>query len=367
MMKRENLERKVGGLRRLIESHSAVGLVVVGRAGFAWLSGGGQGAWRCESGRVCACLLVTRDRLCLIASNVDFQRLIDEELVGLPFEPCVYSWQDGSLLSAVRRIVGEGPLLSDIGLAGTVNVGEGMASLRWVLDEDERDLMGHAGRIAAASVEGVARAIRPGVSELEIAGLMARETMLRGGLPLSSVVGSDERIGLYRNPVPTARRLERTVLLGLTVAYRGLAATGYRMACFGKLSADLRRRHEAACRIDAAMMDATRPGSSIDAVLSVGRQAFETQGVGEEYGKCDAGGLAGYEPLECMARPGDSMLVQAHQVFVWGSSLAGTRTGDSLLVGEKENELLTRGENQWPMVRVVVGAREWERPGILVG
>jgi hypothetical protein len=73
------------------------------------------------------------------------------------------------------------------------------------------------------------------------------------------------------------------------------------------------------------------------------------------------GGAAGYEPREYFAFPESTDLVTPGQVYAWNPSITGSKSEDTILVGEKGNEILTEIPG-WP--KMVVDSME--RPAILV-
>jgi hypothetical protein len=76
------------------------------------------------------------------------------------------------------------------------------------------------------------------------------------------------------------------------------------------------------------------------------------------------GGLAGYAPREIVATPEAVDEVAVGQVYAWNPSIAGTKSEDTILVGEQENEVLT-SIPAWPVTRVMVNDRTIRRPAIL--
>jgi antitoxin VapB len=53
------------------------------------------------------------------------------------------------------------------------------------------------------------------------------------------------------------------------------------------------------------------------------------------------------------------------QVFAWNPSITGTKSEDSILVGETANEIITEIAD-WPSINVQVGQQVIKRPAILV-
>jgi antitoxin VapB len=56
--------------------------------------------------------------------------------------------------------------------------------------------------------------------------------------------------------------------------------------------------------------------------------------------------------------------VEIGQVYAWNPSITGTKSEDTILVGENENEILTEIDG-WPTYSVEVNSRIYHRPAIL--
>jgi hypothetical protein len=87
-------------------------------------------------------------------------------------------------------------------------------------------------------------------------------------------------------------------------------------------------------------------------------------GFADEWRLHHQGGPAGYEPREYLATPDSAEVVAEGQVYAWNPSIAGTKSEDTILVGQDGNEVLTAIQG-WPMLPVIVGGQELLRPAIL--
>jgi hypothetical protein len=55
----------------------------------------------------------------------------------------------------------------------------------------------------AVAIEAAARLIEPGMSELEVAGVLAQQVYASGATPVVALIAADERIRNFRHPAPT--------------------------------------------------------------------------------------------------------------------------------------------------------------------
>ncbi len=76
------------------------------------------------------------------------------------------------------------------------------------------------------------------------------------------------------------------------------------------------------------------------------------------------GGPAGYEPREYLAVPGSDELISTGQAYAWNPSIRGTKSEDTILVGEIENEIITQIPD-WPMIPIEYDGQNIKRPAIL--
>jgi Xaa-Pro aminopeptidase len=145
---------------------------------------------------------------------------------------------------------------------------------------------------------------------------------------------------------------------------RGLVCSITRLVHFGKLPDEVRRKMEATAQVDATFIAATRPGQTLGQVLARAIKAYAETGNAREWQLHHQGGPAGYEPREWVATPGATDIVSVGQVYAWNPSITGTKSEDTLLVGESGNEILTT-ITDWPMLSIMVDGQTIQRPAIL--
>jgi antitoxin VapB len=191
--------------------------------------------------------------------------------------------------------------------------------------------------------------VRPGQAEQEIAACLGDETQRRGAQPIVNLIAVDERVVKYRHPLPTDKTLERYALLVLCGRWRGLVCSISRLVHFGPLPDALRRKAEAVAAVDAAYHAATRPGATLGEIIQRGQRVYAETGFAEEWRFHHQGGAAGYEPREVLGTPDSKDVVAVGQAFAWNPSIAGTKSEDTLLVGEQGSEVLTAIDD-WPLL-----------------
>jgi antitoxin VapB len=310
-----------------------------------------------------ASLLFTPAGRYLIANNIEAPRLENEEkLAGKDWEFRVHLWHEHP--SVIAQLTGGLRLGADVPYPGAKDLSPDLGRLRAQLAPEEGERFRELGRLCALAMDSAARAVRPGMSEFEIASLLSREAEQRGVQAIVNLIGTDERIFNYRHPLPTAKLLDRYAMLVLCGRKWGLVASLTRLVHFGPLPAEVRQKAGAVARIDAAFLAATRPGKSIGDVLQSGIDAYARAGYPEEWHFHHQGGPAGYEAREYIAVPGMPEPVVTGQAYAWNPSITGAKSEDTILVGEHGNEILTATPG-WPTLEAEASGTVFQRPAIL--
>lgn len=282
----------------------------------------------------------------------------DEELAGSDIGVVEFPWHDEQ--AAARRVA---ELLGDAGVTAAriaadvarpalpfASLPAEFAPLRWQLTPAEIERYRESGQRASRAVESAAMSVRPGMSEQAISGLLDEHVRGQGLVPLVNLVAADERIFRFRHPIPTARKLERYVMLVTCAAYRGLISNLTRFVHFGEPPAELKRRQQAVADVDAAAILATRTGRSLGDVFVEIQQAYRQAEFADEWKLHHQGGSTGYAPREVVARPGEPTVILENQAFAWNPSITGAKSEDTLLCMPQGHELLTSHSHLWPTI-----------------
>ena len=359
----EELDIKLERLQRLLEERHLDALWLRRVSSFAWATCGGGSHINTASSEGGASLLFTRRERYLVSNNIEIHRLEQEEgLAGQGWQPEVLPWftpQD-----QVSRLVGGLALGADLEMPGAQDVSDDLAWMRARLTTPEQERFRTLGRLCASGMMQAVNAIRPGMTELKIAGLLAEAMESQGVQLVVNLVACDERILAFRHPLPKDRALKRYAMLVACGRKWGLICSLTRLLYFGQLPDALRRKAEATALVDAVMISATRPGVSMGGVFQQAQQAYASAGFPEEWHLHHQGGLAGYEPREIVAAPGTPNPVEIGQAYAWNPSITGTKSEDTILVAADGNQVLTQIDG-WPLREIKIGAQSVLRPEIL--
>jgi Xaa-Pro aminopeptidase len=330
---------------------------------FAWATCGAASYVNTATTNGEAKLLITSSGRYLITNNIEATRLEHEEkLAAQGWEFRVAPWYEAqdtvAELTQGLRLGADGPYPGAADLSGD------LVHFRVNLTPEEGERFRELGRLCAEAMDSAVRAVRPGQTEYQIAGLLAHEAESHGVQAIVNLIATDERVFALRHPLPTDKELERYAMLVLCGRRWGLVCSVTRFVHFGRLPDDLRRKAEAVARIDAAFIAATRPGRSLGEIFQRGMAAYAETGFPDEWRLHHQGGPAGYEPREYAATPYSTDVVSVGQVYAWNPSITGAKSEDTILVGEASNEVLTSIEN-WPTLPVTVDDQEMAHPAIL--
>lgn len=310
-----------------------------------------------------AMLLITAEGRWLITNNVEAARLQrDPRIRAQGWDFSIAPWYQAN--TAVTDLTGARTLGADGFYPGAADLSADLVRLRSALTPEEGERFRALGRLCAEAVCDAVSSVQPGQTGYEIAARLAQEAERRGMQAVVNLVALDSEIFAYRHPLPSNRKLERYAMLILCGRREGLVCSVTRLVHFGKLPDNLRRKLEAVAYVDAALIDATRPGRTLGEVFQRGINAYQAVGFPDEWKLHHQGGLAGYEPREMIAVPGASTIIQAGQVYAWNPSITGTKSEDTVLIQENGCEIITAIDG-WPALTVPIGERDYQRPTIL--
>jgi Xaa-Pro dipeptidase len=357
----KELSNKLQRLRDLLKARSLDGILLSSRANFSWLTGGRTNHIRSDVETGVAYLWVTSQGVELWCNNIEEKRFREEEAKGLPFTYRVHPWYEG-----LKTTLKKARAASDAGGFGLPNLREEISRLRWSLLPEEIQCYRKVGKLSGEALQVVGERVRKGWRENQVAAELSRELVGRGLEATVILIGSDERLKRYRHPLPTNHKIQKTVMMVICAKGYGLIANLTRIVHFGKIPAELKRRHEACLQVECAMWNKSRIGAEAREVFEAGVSEYSTQGFPGEWKKHHQGGPTGYETRDYLATPDCSYRLVENQALAWNPSITSTKSEDTVLLMKKGLELLTPTPH-WPMVKVKYEGEEYSRPDILMG
>jgi Xaa-Pro aminopeptidase len=362
--RREESAAKLERLRALLRARGLAGAVVGRRDQFAWLTSGGEsGVVRNQEAGV-GQLVVTPDRLYLVAYTMDAARLSDGELAGLPAEVVPVRWHEGAREARALALCGGGPVLSDLPLPGAVCDPRALTRLHAPLSARELAVCRELGRRTEAILRSVADALTPEKTEREVAGELGAAYARAGMAVEVLLVGGGDHLSRYRHPLPTERRVGELVLLHPAVSWRGLHANVTRTVALGRLPPEVARRYDAVCQLQALTLTMCVPGTSFRALFEARRRLYGQLGFPDEWELHFPGGPTGYVLEDDISAAMDEAVLDA-QVFDWFVTVTGAKVEElSLTLGGRRELLSATG--RWPTRPFTAGDLTLETPAILL-
>jgi Xaa-Pro aminopeptidase len=371
MNRAEELAAKRAALRAALVAAGLDGAVLSTQALFSWYTAGGENRVVTASDLGAASLVVTADADYLLTNNIEAPRIAAEALpAGSGIKVLEFPWsEDGERTAAkIAELAGGRRFVSDSGQNGLPALPEEILALTYRLLAPEVERYEELGREASYAIEGACRRAEPGMTEEEVAAVLAEEVYARGLVPIVVLVASDERIGKYRHPLPTERRITDLLMVVLCARRWGLIASLTRMIYFGrKLPEDLARRHRAVQAVDSAFILNTRDGRTAEEIFKHGQTSYDANGFRDEWKLHHQGGPTGYQGRSYRARPGEKRKVVAPQAFAWNPSITGTKSEDTILAlpNGASPKLLTYPLD-WPTTQIEWGGEWVPRADILL-
>lgn len=364
MNKKQEFDVKISRLQRFLAEKEKKGILINHQDNFSWVTCGGENRVVTASESGASELLVTGKKVYLVANNIESDRVMEEELFGLEFEPLVFPWHEKNkkekLLSEIAK---PSQLLSDNGSIGKI---VDLTPLHFPLTESELIRYRTLGKKVGASFRAASQEIKVGDTENKIAAVMAEILMSQGIYPTVLLIAADERILKFRHPLPTKNQLKKYVMMVVCGRQAGLIVSATRLVSFGKLSPELERKHKAVVYVDAAFNLETKPGKMMAEIFTDGLKAYQTCGFPEEWRLHHQGGLTGYQGRYYMAHQTEKRKVATNSAFAWNPSIAGTKSEDTILITEKNGPEIISATQGWPMVETVYKGIKISRPAVLV-
>jgi Xaa-Pro aminopeptidase len=296
---------------------------------------------------------VTAEDEALRTSVIEAPRMLAEELgTGGPPLRALPWWEP----------LGPPAGASDRPRKGERDLGAALVAARSALVPDEVERYRALARETAAATGDTLRAAAATDSEFGLAGRAAHALLDRGIEPVVLLVAGEERLARHRHPLPTGAPLGARAMVVVCGRRRGLICSVTRMRAFTPLRPRERETYDGLLAIEAAGLDATRPGARIGDVVAAIAAAYPANGfAADEWHQHHQGGPTGYAPRDYLADPTVDALVVERQAFAWNPSGGGFKIEDTVLATAAGVEVLSP-DPEWPAV--AAGGRQ--RPDVLV-
>jgi Xaa-Pro dipeptidase len=351
-------DNKIQMLRTLYQSLGSKGLVIEQQLNQSWLF---QGRSYINVATVMSIVdvCINDDAVYLIANNIETKRLLAEEWDAPAVHTIEYPWYEPDQKYKIIEQLTEGKYVTDTA------VGPQIQPFRLKRSPSEQKNLMQLSKEASECMEAVCLSLARGMSEHKIAGLLAMHCMERGIEPIITLVAADERIRLYRHPLPTDHIVNHLVMVGLGARRNGLCTALTRFVAFGALSDRDREAKNAVLSINDWLYHSTSPGATLGQLFEQLKTQYRRAGFAEEWKLHHQGGLIGYLPREIRVMPESDIQVEAGQVFAWNPSITGYKAEDTWLIGDSAKQILTETPNL-PYMTVSNLSNGYKQPDVLI-
>lgn len=188
---------------------------------------------------------------------------------------------------------------------------------------------------------------RPGQTEQEIADKIRTGCIANGISPDCVLVGSDERILNYRHPVPTSKKIEKSLMVVLGGEKYGLNISMTRMVYFVPVPEEIKGRMQKTQKIFAAMQNLMKDGMSYQTYFRKIQELYAKEGCPEEWKMHHQGGPTGYGCREFVVTPVIGGRIRNNQAYAWNPTIVGTKCEETTFLTDNGVEIFTRTK-VWP-------------------
>ncbi|MFH1539797.1 MAG: M24 family metallopeptidase, partial [bacterium] len=300
----------------------------------------------------------------VLTNEIEKDRLLEEELCGLPVEVDSIPWA-AERVHLLKEYAGGRRVLTDLPVPNMPDLGPDFWKLTHELTEAEVRRYRFVGAATGRALQKTCKELKPGMEEFEIAARLAANCNAAGVLPVVILIAADERIRKFRHPLPTGKKFEKTAMLVVCGKKHGLIASCTRMVHAGDIPAELHELYGKCLLVDATLNISTKPGEKVGGIFQKAKDAYRSVGFDYEWEKHHQGGPTGYQTRYFLADEASGHIVVPNSAYAWNPSITGVKSEDTLLVGPDRNEFVTQASD-WPTVELEAGDFSIERPDILV-
>lgn len=364
--RKAEIDVKIADLRKIMAERGLDGIYISKQEHFAWITAGGDNiVTRFVEDGVCA-IFITLEGQYFICNNIETQRFKDEEFLDkLGFEELSMWWYENRTMAYINDLIGaDGKFAADISMDRASDANGILRSLEMVLQESEIGRYLHLGKVFSSTIENFMTTVRPGDSEVEIAGRLGARMWENGIEPVLYLIATDDRIYKYRHPIATEKKLEKFLMISCNARYKGLVTKITRMAYFGEVPADLQKQYLQTVQVENAMAAATKPGVDDIVPLNIAKRMYADFGYPDMWKMHHQGGPQSYTNGFYLITESMHKVIQLHQCYGYNPTITGTKTEDGFIVTEAGPLFLTYPV-VFPAITSEIEGVQYNRPGIL--
>lgn len=370
---------RIALVQAFLEEKGYDGVLLNRTDNFAMATGGKRSYINCYTDAGANGLFVHRsDGAFFVGNNIERPRILDEELNGFGCGVVDFLWFESTAAKETAKRF-SGNLVSDDGSLGKNIHGE-LAYLRALLTETELERYRELGGLGVEAMMTTLDAIHPGMKEADIVAMLVAEGAKRRCHVPVALAAADERIGLYRHPLPTVtpfatggldeRGVDDYVMVVGCFIHDGLVLSLTRFKQVAPIPESTLDAFTRICAVDVRMQQATEPGKTLGDVCTAFQAAYVEFGFpADEWHNHHQGGATGYAGRTAKGTPGQTFpildLTLADKVreklgvnvtfghaFAWNPSAKGVKSEDTFLLWEGGRKEIVTATPDIPSVDV---------------
>ncbi len=300
----------------------------------------------------------------VVCSNIDSQRIFDEELDRLGFMLKEWQWPGGRA-ALLGELVANRKTASDRPFPNLHLINERLRSEIRPLAAAERERYRELGKIVSHTVEAAARTFNRGDTEAEVAGQVAHRLHRHGADVANISVSADGRAKAFRRAGYAEIPITTSCVIQATGTRDGLYVSVGRTVAFAPVKVELRREHDLATKLAAVYQSRSRPGDTIGAAGEMGRFLTADGSHEYEWRHSQPGYGTGWLPAEELRRMGQDEPFVEHQAVVWQAKVGATAVVDTVLITEGGSAVVTPLD-LWPFKRIKYRDHSYDVADLLV-
>jgi len=366
MDRQEEVSIKEKRVRDLIRSLGLEGIALKKQSNFSWFTGGGINMVPVCTEMGFTTILVTEKEKYLISNRIESARNMEEEgLKDLGFNLLEFEWFGSREQDLIKKIVPSLNVGCDVSVYGLENIEPQIKEIRYSLTSSEIERYLWLGEKTSEAIESVLMDVKqPGFTEAEITGELARRLWKKRIDPVGYQAAADERAYKYRHPIPTEKKIEKSLMLCVMARKWGLITTITRLLNFGEIPEKIKKQYRDNAYIECEMIAATKPGIQTYKIFKRACDLYEELGYHDEWKLHHQGGAMGYDVRDYVCSSDSKEIVQENQVFCWNPSISGTKSEDAFVAASNGFKFITKPV-LFPSLEIKAGDIIFQRPDIL--
>jgi Xaa-Pro aminopeptidase len=345
-------DQKLQRMRAVLRDEGLGALRLRGIDWFAWATCGGSSRVLLAAETGVAELLVTGDGAFVLTDTIEAERLAAEELSSA-WSVVAHPWEQPEARERlVRERAGSGANASDRPSREERSLPESFVHARWALFPEEQERLRSLAAESAAVLTDALSVAEPTWTGHRLSASVHAGLVDLGIDPALILVGDAARLWRWRHPTASDGVLGRRAMAAICARRAGLYACCTRLVAFGAPMAADSATDAAVLEVEAAALEASRPGAGLGAVLARIQQAYVRVGRPDAWREHHQGGPTGYLARERVATPGDEATLPAGCAVAWNPSLPGSKSEDTALVHPDGRLEVVTVDPRWPSAMV---------------